>query len=383
MKAAGLPFLPLQLGDPAQFDFPPIPSFKEGIIKALEKPTSYAYGNPQGYPPLLEKIGELEGVDPAYVFMGNGVSDMMDKILNVTAVRGTNILFPAPVFPPYLDLNRKNAVESRLYRCDPHTWQPLLESMTAGIDDQTSIILINSPNNPTGAVYDRETMEAVINLADQVNQQRRQQGIAPLCLVFDEIYSEHFFEQRPADVKPLLKDKDITWIIFNGASKSMNVPGLRVGYALLGGTERDHLKEDLYNECILPLCMNSIFQEGYLAALTDPERDKYFACNRDKLRGRRDVLLQGLTGISGIDIVQPNGAFYMIVGMDTEYTNDLDLGLALLAEAGICSSQMWGFFDAATLPEQPALRLTILPPEDVLEDAIHRFARFLDKHGRG
>jgi len=60
----------------------------------------------------LEKIAELEGVDPSYVFVGNGVSDIMDKIMNVTAVKGTNILFPAPVFPPYLDLNKKTALKA-------------------------------------------------------------------------------------------------------------------------------------------------------------------------------------------------------------------------------------------------------------------------------
>jgi alanine-synthesizing transaminase len=381
MKAEGIAFLPLQLGDPAQFDFPPLSSFKEGVVRALEKPSSYAYGDPQGYPPLREKIAEIEGVSAADVFLGNGVSDMMDKILNVTAVRGTNILFPAPVFPPYLDLNRKNSIESRLYRCDPKTWQPDIASIEAGIDDATSMVLINSPNNPTGAVYHQEALTAVIDLAERVNRERSIRGQVPLCLVFDSIYSEHYYGERPTDVKKILRDRDITWVIFNGASKSLNVPGLRVGYAVLGGSDRESLHDGLYNECILPLCMNSVFQEGYLAALEDPGLEDYFQTNRDRLRRRRDVLLHGFSKIPAIHAVRPEGAFYIIVEMQTRFSDDLELGLALLQEQKICTSRMSAFFDHETLPDQTSLRLTFLPPEDVLEDAVDRFARFMERHG--
>lgn len=381
MKKEGTPFLPLQLGDPAHFDFPPIPSFKEGILKALDNPLSFAYGNPQGYPPLLEKIAELEGVDPSYVFIGNGVSDIMDKIMNVTAVKGTNILFPAPVFPPYLDLNKKNSIESRLYHCDLHTWQPDIASIESKIDDSTSMILVNSPNNPTGAVYSEETMVAIIDLAEQINQKRRLLTIPPLCLIFDAIYSEHYFDDKPVDVKKLLHNKELTWILLNGASKSFNVPGLRLGYAILGGVERDALREVLYNECILPLCMNSIFQEGYLAALLDPTVENYFRENRAKLKKRRDLMLNGLGQIPGISVVKPEGAFYMVLEMATEFTNDRELGIALLTEEKICTSQMSAFFDKETLPDSTSLRLAILPTEEVLEDALFRLSRFMQKHG--
>jgi len=381
LKKDGIPFLPLQLGDPAQFDFPPIPSFKEGIIKALEKPLSFAYGNPQGYPALIEKIAEREGVNPFYVFTGNGVSDLMDKVMNVTATKGTNILFPAPVFPPYLDLNKKNNIESRLYRCDPHTWQPDLSSIESKIDDATSLILINSPNNPTGAVYSESTMRAIIDLAEQISQKRRLRNIPPLCLVFDAIYSEHYFADKPVDVKKILHNRELTWIIFNGASKSLNVPGLRVGYAILGGVERDALREVLYNECILPLCMNSIFQEGYLAALCDPGIDDYCKANRKKLKKRRDLMLKGFERIPGIHVIKPEGAFYMIIQMETEFSNDRDLGIALLSEEKICTSQMSAFFDKETCPDSTSLRLAILPTEDVLEDALTRFSGFMKRHG--
>ena len=381
MKNEGIVFLPLHLGDPPRFDFPPLPSFKEGIIQALENPLSYSYGNPQGFPPLLEKIAEIEKTDPKYVFTGNGVSDMMDKLFNAMAVRGTNILLPAPVFAPYLDVNTKNNIESRLYLCDPQTWQPVLSSIESKIDDATSLILINSPNNPTGAVYHDEIIKAIIGLAHETGLKRRKKNIPPLCLLFDEIYSEHYFEKKPVDVRPLLKDKEITWVIFNGASKSFNVTGLRVGYAVLGGVERDALREALYNECMLPLCMNSIFQEGYLAALCDPAKEEYFQTNRAKLKRRRDLMLDAFSRIPGISVVKPEGAFYMIIRMDTEFKTDLELGLALLAEEKICTSQMSAFFDEETHPGGTMLRLVILPPEDILKDAMSRFARFMKWHG--
>jgi len=381
MKKAGEKILPLHLGDPPQFDFPPLPSLKQGIIKALEKSQSFGYGNPQGYPALIEKIAEMEGVDPFYVFAGNGVSDMMDKLLNATAVKGTNILFPAPVFPPYLDLNTKNRIESRLYKCDLSTWQPIVSSMKSKIDDSTSMILINSPNNPTGAVYHEKILLEIIESASSLARMRRRNNLPPLCLIFDEIYKELYFEDSPPDVKKLLKDRDISWIIFNGGSKSMNITGLRVGYAVLGGAERDALRNVLYNECILPLCMNSIFQEGYLAALQDPGRDVYFEANRQKLKQRRDLMLSAFAKIPGIKVVKPEGAFYMIIKMDTEFKTDRELGLALLSEEKICTSQMSAFFDAETQPKGTYLRLVILPQESVLEDAMSRFARFMERHG--
>jgi len=382
MKKAGEKILPLHLGDPPQFDFPPLPSLKQGIIRALEKPQSFGYGNPQGYPPLIEKIAELEGVDPFYVFAGNGVSDMMDKLLNATAVKSTNILFPAPVFPPYLDLNTKNRIESRLYKCDLNTWQPIVSSMKSKIDDATSMILINSPNNPTGAVYHEEILRAMIDLAEKVTRARQKKNLPPMCLIFDEIYKELYFEGSPPDVKKLLKDRNISWVIFNGGSKSMNITGLRVGYAVLGGAERDAMRNVLYNECILPLCMNSVFQEGYLAALQDPERDAYFEANRQKLKKRRDLMLSAFAKIPGITVVKPEGAFYMIIKMDTEFKTDLELGLALLSEEKICTSQMSAFFDKETQPKGAYLRLVILPPEHILEDALSRFSRFMERHGK-
>jgi len=381
MKKEGTPFLPLHLGDPARFDFPPLPSFKQGINKSLKNPVSFAYGNPQGFPSLVSKIAELEQVDPFYVFTGNGVSDMMDKLLNATAVKGTNILFPAPVFPPYLDLNTKNNVESRLYRCDPNSWQPDISSIEQGIDDNTSMILVNSPNNPTGAIYSEENIKAIIDLAENVSKSRKQKNLAPICMIFDEIYKEHYFESKPTDVKKHLENREISWIIFNGASKSFNVTGLRIGYAVLGGMEKDEMRKGLYNECILPLCMNPIFQEGYLAALNDPEKQEYFENNRKKLKKRRDFLLEGFSQIPGISVVKPQGAFYMIIKMDTEFENDLELGLALLSEEKICTSQLSAFFDEKTMPRGTYLRLVILPPENILEQAMERFSRFMKKHG--
>lgn len=382
LKEEGETLLPLHLGDPPRFDFPPLPSFKEGIVKSLEKQESFAYGNPKGYPPLLERIALMEGVDSHYVFTGNGVSDMMDKILNATAHPGTNILFPAPVFPPYMDLNTKNRVESRLYRCDPQSWQPILSSIEAKTDDQTAMILLNSPNNPTGAVYTEQVMRDVIDFAEFVNRKRKMKNLPPLCLIFDEIYSEHYYDQKPFDVKPYIEGKEITWIIFNGASKAYNLTGVRVGYAIVGGVEKDALREVMYNECILPLCMNSIFQEGFLAALEDPGREEYFARNRAKLKKRRDLMLDAFSKIPGISVVKPEGAFYMIVKMETVFDNDRDLGLALLSEEKICTSQLSGFFDEETMPDGTYLRLVILPPEHILEEAMEKFRRFMDKHGQ-
>jgi len=382
LKKEGETLLPLHLGDPGQFDFPPLPSFKEGITRALEKKISFAYGNPQGYPPLIEKIAAIEKVDPKYVFTGNGVSDMMDKMLNATAVKGTNILFPAPVFPPYMDLNTKNFVESRLYKCDPETWQPDVSSLERGIDDQTSMVLVNSPNNPTGAVYREEILIEIVELAEGINAERKKKGIAPLCLIFDEIYRELYFERKPTDIKEILRDRDISWIVFNGASKAFCSTGLRVGYVVLGGTQRYELHEVMYNECILPLCMNSIFQEGYLAALSDPGRDAYFRANSEKMKKRRDVLFEGFAKIPGIEVVKPEGAFYMIIRMETQFENDRDLGLALLSEEKICASQLSAFFDRETKPEGTYLRLVVLPPEEILEDALSRFAGFMERHGK-
>jgi len=380
MKKEGISILPLHLGDPPQFDFRPIPSFVEGIKQALQKPSSFAYGNPQGYPPLLEKIAEIEDVDSQYVFTGNGISDMMDKLMNATAVTGTNVLLPAPVFPPYIDINNKNKIESRLYKCDLSTWQPIVSSIESKIDDATSIILINSPNNPTGAVYSESVLSEIINLVEDINKERRQKNIAPILMIFDEIYKDLYFDEKPPDVKKLLGDKEIAWVIFNGASKAFNATGLRVGYVVLGGVQRDDLREALYNECILPLCMNSIFQEGYLAALSDPMKEEYFKANIKKLKNRRDLMLKAFNAIPGISVVKPQGAFYMIVKMETEFTNDHDLGIALLREEKICTSQLSAFFDKETQPNGVYLRLVILPPEDILEDAMNRFARFMRNH---
>lgn len=383
LRKEGIPILPLHLGDPPQFDFTPPESLKEGIIKSIDKNIHYAYGNPQGYPPLLEKIAEIEQTDVRHVFTGNGLSDLMDKLFNCIAVPGTNILLPAPVFPPYMDINIKNNVESRLYVCDPHTWHPVVKSIDSHIDDNTSLLLINSPNNPSGAVYHEDVLKETIDLVHNINIERCKKNVPPLIMLFDEIYKELYIDKKPPSIKEMVKDKHITYIIFNGASKAFNATGLRVGYAVLGGVEKDELREVLYNECMLPLCINSIFQEGYLAALSDPKISEYLENNRKRLKSRRDLLLNAFAKIPGIDVVKPEGAFYMIIKMDTEFDNDLDLGLALLKEEKICTSQMSAFFNKTTQPEGTYLRLVFLPPEEILEDSTERIAGFMDRHRRG
>jgi alanine-synthesizing transaminase len=380
MRKAGEKLMPLNLGDPAQFDFAPLPSVREAIVRAVEKPLSYAYGSPQGLPALVEKIAELEGVDPSYVFMGNGISDVMDKLFNALAVPGTNVLMPAPVFPAYMDLNIRNRVQSRLYPCDPATWQPIPSAMEAKIDDDTSILLLNSPNNPTGAVYRRPVMVEILDMVERVNAGRATRGVAPLVVIFDEVYKELYFDERPVDVKTLVKDRQLTWVVFNGVSKAFNMPGLRIGYAAFGGLQKDALREVMYNQCIVPLCVNSVFQEGYLAALNDPKREEYFRDNCRRMKARRDLMLRAFAKMPGVSVVKPEGAFYMIVKMETEFATDLELGLALLNEEKLCTTQVSAFFDKETMPSGTSLRFVILPPEGQLEDAMARVARFLERH---
>ena len=91
-------------------------------------------------------------------------------------------------------------------------------------------------------------------------------------------------------------------------------------------------------------------------------------------------MLDAFSRIPGIGVVKPEGAFYMIIRMDAGFENDRDLGLALLTEEKICTSQLSAFFDEETHPEGTYLRLVILPPEEILEDAMLRFARFMEKH---
>lgn len=382
MRKDGQKLMPLNLGDPAQFDFPVLPSFKQGIQRALEKPTNYAYGSPQGYAPLVETIAQIERVDPRYVFIGNGISDMMDKLFNATAVTGTNVLLPAPVFTAYLDLDIRNKVESRLYPCDPRTWQPVVPGIASRLDDNTSMLFVNSPNNPTGAVYTEEVLRGIIDLAHETNVQRKRKGVAPLVVIFDEVYKELWFEREPPDVKPMLQGKELTWVILNGASKAFNVTGLRMGYAAFGGLEADALREAMYNQCIVPLCVNHVFQEGWHAALTDPGKEAYFALNRAKLKARRDLMLRAFAKMPGVEVVKPEGAFYMIVKMDTEFDSDLELGMALLKEEKLCTSQVSSFFDEQSKPKGTMLRFVILPPEELLTEAMGRLENFLRRHAR-
>src|ERR1700737_2984435 len=295
--------LPLNVGDPLNFDFQTPPHIIEAVYKAMRDGKN-GYAPSPGIPQAVEAIrGEAvrKGITTVQdVFVTSGVSETVDLCISALVNPGEDILTPKPDYPLYSAVLCKLGIAINAYDLnEDDAWQPELADIERKLTPRTRGIVLINPNNPTGSLCSQQMLEQVAELARRHN----------LVVFAYESYDKLILEDTPhiafAAVAP-----DVPCITFGGMSKNYLVPGWRIGWGIVSGAAAavKSYAEGIHRLLRARLCANHPEQYAIKAALDGPQ--EHLTEVRNKLRARRDLTVQWCNSTSRMSCVSPRGAFY-------------------------------------------------------------------------
>ncbi|MCX4687491.1 pyridoxal phosphate-dependent aminotransferase [Kitasatospora purpeofusca] len=372
LEEQGHRILKLNTGNPALFGFDAPPEILQDILRNLS--SAHGYGDSKGLLSARRAVvmqyeeRGLHGLTVEDVFLGNGVSELIQLAMTALLNDGDEVLVPAPDYPLWtasVSLAGGTAVH---YRCDEQSdWYPDLADVEAKVTDRTRAMVVINPNNPTGAVYPREVLEGLVEIA------RRHQ----LVIYADEIYDKILYDD--AEHVPLATlAPDLFCVTFNGMSKSYRVAGFRSGWMVLSGdrTRARSYIEGLTVLASMRLCANMPAQHAVAAALGGRQSIKDLVLPGGRLLESRDAAYRLLNEIPGVSCVKPRGALYAFPRLDPKVfkiKDDARMVLDLLRAERILLVQGSGF----NWPEPDHFRLVTLPRAEEITDAVTRIGVFL------
>ncbi|MER7846959.1 pyridoxal phosphate-dependent aminotransferase [Kitasatospora sp. NPDC096077] len=372
LEEQGHRILKLNTGNPAVFGFEAPPEILQDILRNLSN--AHGYGDSKGLLSARRAVvmhyedRGLHGLSVDDVFLGNGVSELIQLAMTALLDDGDEVLVPAPDYPLWtasVSLAGGTAVH---YRCDEQAeWYPDLADIESKVTDRTRAIVVINPNNPTGAVYPREVLEGIAEIA------RRHQ----LVVYADEIYDKILYDD--AEHVPLATlAPDLFCVTFNGLSKSYRVAGFRSGWMVLSG-DRQRARSYVEGLTVLAsmrLCANMPAQHAVAAALGGRQSIKDLVLPGGRLLASRDAAYELLNQIPGVSCVKPKGALYAFPRLDPKVykiKDDAQMVLDLLRSQRILLVQGTGF----NWPEPDHFRLVTLPRPEEITDAVTRIGDFL------
>ena len=375
LEAQGHQILKLNLGNPAPFGLAAADAVIHDVVENIGD--AQGYGDARGIHPARLAVAQfythrgVAGLSPDDVFIGNGVSELIVMALQALLDNGDEVLIPSPDYPLWTGAVSLCGGRAVHYHCDEEAgWAPDLEHVAAQITDRTRALVIINPNNPTGAVYSRPVLEGLIDLARKHN----------LLVLSDEIYDQILYDgaihEHVAALAP-----DLMVLTLGGLSKTYRLAGFRSGWLVISGPTQDSQDylEGLELLASMRLCPNVPAQYAIQTALGGDETIKNLLLPGGRLREQRDRAWQQMTSIPGVSCVRPRGALYLFPRLDPEcykIADDEQMVIDLLESQHLLLSHGTGF----NLPTADHLRMVFLAPVDVLDDAIGRFATFLETY---
>ncbi|MFB6890332.1 pyridoxal phosphate-dependent aminotransferase [Kitasatospora sp. NPDC056327] len=372
LEEAGHSVLRLNTGNPATFGFEAPEEIIQDIIRNL--PRAHGYSDSRGILPARRAVVQyyqqrgVSGVTVNDVYLGNGVSELIQMAVTALVDDGDEVLVPMPDYPLWTAVVRLAGGKAVHYACDEQAeWFPDLEDIASKITARTRAIVVINPNNPTGAVYPKELLEGILDLA------RRHQ----LMVLADEIYDKILYDDAEHHCLAALAD-DVLTLTFNGLSKSYRVAGFRSGWLVVSGPKQ-HASDYIEGLTMLSgmrLCPNVPAQYAVQAALGGHQSINDLVLPGGRLAEQRDVAHRALNEIPGVSCVKPKGALYAFARLDPavhRIVDDERFVLDLLLREKIHVVQGTGF----NWPRPDHFRFVTLPRADDLETAINRIGRFL------
>lgn len=373
MEANGIEILKLNIGNPAPFGFKAPDEIVVDMIYNLRSTEGYSEskGLFAARKAIMQycQLKNIPNVGVNDIYTGNGVSELITMSMQGLLDNGDEILVPMPDYPLWtasVTLAGGTAVH---YICDEkNDWNPDIDDIKKKVTPKTKGIVVINPNNPTGALYSKEILEQIVEIARQND----------LILFADEIYDRLVMEGEEHIALASLAP-DLLTICFNGLSKSHKVAGYRVGWMCLAG-DKSRAKgyiEGLNLLSTMRLCSNVPAQSIIQTALGGIQSGDALLHPGGRLYEQRDFIYNALNSIPGISAVKPKAAFYIFPKIDTKkfnITDDEKFSLDLLRSKKILVTCGTGF----NWKEPDHFRIVFLPETRVLETAAESLADFLD-----
>jgi len=363
--------LPLNIGDPLNFDFATPPHMIEAVYKAMRDGKN-GYAPSTGVREAVDAIraeAERKSITSIQdVFVTSGVSETVDICLAALLNPGENVLTPCPDYPLYSAVVAKLGLELNTYELNEDDgWQPDLLDVNRKISPRTRAIVLINPNNPTGAVCSRRMLETVAELARRHN----------LVIFADEIYDKLILDDdKHLSIAALAPDVPI--VTFGGLSKNYLAPGWRIGWGVVSGDPaavRPYV--DGINRLLRArLCANHPEQYAINAALEGPQ-DHLVEVTK-KLRSRRDLTIQWCKATPRVSCVSPRGAFYAFPRLEIP-DSDEQFVKELLQTKHVLAVHGSGFGQKAGTKH---FRIVFLPDEQTLQAAYRGIGEFMAERYR-
>src|SRR5271166_1918365 len=368
----GHKILYLNIGDPCKYAFPTPPHMIEAVLKAMVDGHN-GYADSLGIKPAIDAIhreAESKGFrDIQSILIGYGSGEVIDSCITALLNPGDNVLTPRPEYPLYGAIMGKLDCPVNAYDLDEdNDWQPDVADIERKLDSRTRAILLINPNNPTGAVYSKQTLEKILELA-------RRHG---LVIFADEIYEKLIFDPGEKHISIASLATDVPIVTFNGLSKAYLVPGWRIGWAIATGPREilHPYMEAVHRLLRARLCAPHPFQHAVKPALEGPQ-DHLQEVLR-KLRRRADLTTQWAKHTPHVKLTAPKGAFYAYPTLRIP-EDDLTFVTELLKEKHVLVVNGSGF---GQKPGTRHIRIVFLPPEHGLSEAYDKISDFMNERYR-
>jgi len=371
MEAAGERILKLNIGNLAPFGFEAPDSVLRSVVAHL--PESEGYSDSRGvYSARTAVMNYYQekglDIDVDQVWLGNGVSELISMVLSSLLNPDDEILIPAPDYPLWTAQATLSGAKVVHYLCDEtNEWNPDVADIAAKITPKTRAVVIINPNNPTGAVYKRETVQAIVDLARAHH----------LIVLSDEIYEKIIFEGQHTYTASLT-GSDVLCLTFSGLSKAYRLCGFRAGWLVATGplVQAAGLLEGLTLLANMRMCANVPAQHAIQTALGGHQSVDAYCRPGGRFYDQLHLSHELLSKIPGVTTVPAKGALYLFPKLEPDVyhiEDDEAWALQLLKAEKILVSHGRGF----NWPDPDHFRLVALPEEEVLRDAIKRMGDFL------
>jgi alanine-synthesizing transaminase len=375
MEDEGQRIIKLNIGNPAAFGFEVPEEILQDVIRNMGKAGGYTDSKglfePRKAIMHYTQSKHIHGVTVDDIIIGNGVSELIVMAMQGLLNNGDEVLVPMPDYPLWTAAATLAGGKAVHYLCDEaNEWLPDLQDMEAKITPNTRAIVIINPNNPTGALYPKETLLGIIDIA-------RRHG---LIVFADEIYDKVLYDAN-VHVSMASLAEDVLFVTFNGLSKNYRTCGYRAGWMVVSGDKKrakDYM-EGLNMLASMRLCANVPGQLAIQTALGGYQSIEDLVAPSGRLCKQRDLAYNMLTAIPGVTCVKPKAAMYLFPKLDPKMypiKDDQQFILELLLEEKVLLVQGTGF----NWKTPDHFRVVFLPNADDLTEAINRIARFLKSY---
>lgn len=374
LESQGHSIIKLNIGDPIAYPGLPTPlHMVEAFSNALSDGRN-GYSPSYGLPELRTAIAQDEtskgwNAQPDDVYVCHGVTEALQIVFQATLEEGHQVLAPGPHYPPYMAYPQMYGAETIEYELQSNDgWTLNFDDIESKMNDNVRLFVLINPNNPTGSVAGASDLNRLLAILEKW----------PKCiLIADEIYDGLDFSGRQVSAASL--SNTVPVLTMNGVSKVYYAPGWRIGYMAIHDpisslvAVRDGIERILRSR----LCASTPAQLGYLAGL---EQDRsWMGQYCETVKERRDVCISRISEIEGLEVQNPEGAFYMFVKLTDEKwsKDDKAFVLQLLHEEHVLVVHGSGF---SSEKGKGHFRLVFLPDVDTLNTAFDRIDSFLQKH---